>query len=45
MMNADENIVFGEAKEICLVTPCCPLSTRWDWVKYALPIQFFPCHY
>jgi len=37
----DENIVCGEAKEICLVIPCCPLSMEWDWVKYALPIQFF----
>lgn len=41
----DENIVCGEAKEICLVIPCCPLSMEWDWVKYALPIQFFRCHY
>lgn len=37
----DENIVCGEAKEICLVIPCCPLSMEWDWVKYALPILFF----
>lgn len=37
----DGNIVCGEAKEICLVIPCCPLSMEWDWVKYALPIQFF----
>lgn len=40
-----ENIVCGEAKEICLVIPCCPLSMEWDWVKYALPILFFRCHY
>lgn len=37
----DENIMCGEAKEICLVIPCCPLSIEWDWVKCALPIQFF----
>lgn len=36
-----ENIVYGEAKEICLVIPCCPLSMEWDWVKYALPILVF----
>lgn len=37
----DENIVCGEAKEICLVIPRCPLSMEWDWVKYALPILLF----
>lgn len=36
----DENIVCGEAKETCLVIPCCPLSMEWDWVKYALPSLF-----
>lgn len=40
---SDENIVCGEAKEICLVIPCCPSSTEWDWVKYAPPILVFHC--
>lgn len=41
----DENIVGGEAKETCLVIPCCPLSMEWDWVKYALPSLFSRCRY
>lgn len=31
----DENLAGGEAKEICLVIPCCPLSIEWAWANYA----------
>lgn len=31
----NENLAVGEAKEICLVIPCCPLSIGWAWANYA----------
>lgn len=39
LLLGDENLACGEAKEICLVTPCCPLSIQWDWANYA-PLHF-----
>lgn len=31
----NENLAGGEAKEICLVIPCCPLSIEWAWANNA----------